>query len=83
MMRHYNTRLMDRTCEIINRGGVILLKRADGWYLGQHTNISAGYGDAAWGCRLYSMHVDNLELAFALAKYFECKVVSYYPRGSK
>ncbi len=79
-MRPYNEALMDRTCCLIERGGYILLKR-DKWYLHQHTQIAADFNSAVWGTRDAAMHFDTLELAFLLAPYFECKVVTYYPRG--
>ena len=75
--------LMARTCRLIERGGHILLKRADGYYLHQHTNIAAGTDSAVWGRRAVALEIDELGLAFLLAKYFECRVVTYYPKGKK
>ncbi len=69
--------LTERTCQLINRHRVIALKRADGWYLGQHTNIAAGLDAAHWSWRPDALHLDDLELAFLLAPYFGCKVVSF------
>ncbi len=82
-MRKYDRALMDRTCKGIERGGYIILKRSDGWYLHQHTNIAASYDRAEWGLRESALHIDTLELAFLLAPYFECKVVTYYPKRKK
>ncbi len=81
-MRKYSS-LMSRTCEIIRRGGLIFLKRADGYYLHHHTNIAAAFDAAVWGQRTCALEIDTLELAFLLAPYFECKVVVYCPRGKK
>ncbi len=81
-MRAYDEALMDRTCEIIERGGYILLKRGE-WYLHQHTCIQADFDSAVWGRRSAAMHIDTLELARLLAPYFECEIVVYYPRGKK
>ncbi len=72
-------RFGDRTCEIIQKHGYILLKRADGWYLHQHTNLAAGFDSAVWGQRESALHFDSLEWAFIAADYLECKVVSFYP----
>ncbi len=69
--------LMDRTCELIRRGRVIALKRADGYYLGQHTNIAAGRDVAIWGWRAAALHFDSLGMAFAIAPYFKARVVSF------
>lgn len=83
-MRAYDKRLMDRTCRIIDRGGYILLKRRDDWYLHQHTNVVAGYDAAIWGRREAALHIDTIELAFILVQYFnDCRVVVFYPRGKK
>ncbi len=76
-------RYMDRTCEIIERHGFILLKRNNGWYLHQHTNLASGFDAAVWGTRPAALHIDSLEWAFVLAKHYEAKVVSYYPKRSK
>jgi hypothetical protein len=81
-MRAYDARLMNRTCRIIEDDGYILLKRGE-WYLHQHSRIAADFDSAVWGCRAAAMHFDTLELALLLAPYFECKVVTYYPKGKK
>ena len=79
-LRKYDESLMDRTCDIINNGGYILLKRGP-WYLSQHSSIEADFDSAVWCSRPGAMHFDTLELAKLLAPYFECKVVIYYPNG--
>ncbi len=80
-MRKYDEGLMERTCRIIKRRGRILLKSSEGWYLGQHTNIAAGFDSAVWAWRPAALEIDTLELAFLLAPFFECKVVVVYPKG--
>jgi len=72
-------RLMERTCALINKGGYILLKRKDGWYLNCWTNIAGGKDLAQWGKRHCALEISNLKWAFALAKLYDCKVVVYYP----
>lgn len=68
-----------RTIKIIEKGGDILIKRWDGWYLGCWTNIAAGYDYAHWSRRENALEICNLRVAFAIAKLYDCKVVSYYP----
>ncbi len=76
-------RELDRTCEIIENHGFIILKRGDKWYLQQHTHLAGGTDAAVWGTRDAAMHFDSLEWAFIVAKHYECKVVSYYPKRSR
>lgn len=73
---------MDRTCKIIERGGFILLKRGP-WYLHQHTNLAAGFDSAVWGTRAAAMHFDSIDWAFIVARYFESRVVSWYPKEKR
>ncbi len=73
----------DRTCEIIEKGGVILLKLKSGWYLQQHTSLAAGYDSAVWGWRPAAMQFHELDWAFIVAKQYECKVVVWYPERAK
>lgn len=69
--------LTDRTCKLIEQGKIIVLKRADNVYLSQHTCIQAGLDRAQWtywpSC---AMEIFGLDLAFALASLYGCKVYS-------
>lgn len=70
-------KLEKRTCDLINRGRSIVLKRADGTYLGQHTCIQAGPDSIHW---TYwpglAMDFFNLEWALQIAPLYGCKVYS-------
>lgn len=69
--------LTERTCKLINDGKRILLKRKDGTYLHQWTNIAAGPDSAHWtGHKNLALEIFCLRWAFALAKLYKCKVVS-------
>lgn len=73
-----SVRLMDRTCQLIKRGcSIYLRKKGDTWYLHSWTNIAAGWDKASWGKREDALEICNLEWAFALARLYRCKVVSY------
>lgn len=69
-------KLMERTVALIRAHRRIYLKRQDGWYLGQHTNIAAGIDEAQWSNAGGALEIDNLKWAFAIAKLYRCKVVS-------
>lgn len=72
--------LLNRTLKIIERGGVILLKRKDGWYLGQWTNIAAGPDKADWSKRKNALEMFNLKWALTIAPLYGCEVVVRYPK---
>lgn len=77
-------RLTDRTCKLIREHKIILLRRGDGAYLGQHTCVQAGPDMAHWTYwRACAMDVFNLEWAFAIAKLYGCKVYSFKPKKSE
>lgn len=68
-------RLTSRTCDIIKRGRIIVLKKGP-WYLHQHTSIPSGLDGAKWGWRASAMEFDNLEWAFAIAPLYGATVFS-------
>lgn len=70
-----------RTIKIIERDGRIVLKRSDGFYLSNWSNIAAGWDKASWSSKRNAMEIFNLEMAFALAPLFKCKVFVLYPKG--
>ncbi len=70
-------KLTVRTCKLINEGKIIVLRRADGAYLGQHTCIQAGPDSVHWTYwPCLAMDIFNLEWAFAIAPLYGCKVYS-------
>jgi len=71
-------RLTDRTCRIIQRGGRIVIKRNDGWYLSGWTNVFSGPDGAQWAAAKHAVEIATLEWAFALAKLYKAKVVVQY-----
>lgn len=74
-------RLTDRTCKLINQGcSIYLRKKNDEWYLHCWTNIAAGWDKAVWGKRGNALEIFDLKWAFALARLYGCKVVSYNHR---
>jgi hypothetical protein len=76
-------RLSDRTCKIINKGGNLILKRKDGWYLNAWTNIASGWDKACWGKREGALEIFDLKWAFAIAKLYDCKVIAFYPKRTE
>jgi len=71
-------KLTDRTCKLIKQGCSIYLREKRGkWYLHHWTNIAAGWDKAQWGRREHAMEIFDLKWAFALARLYRCKVVSY------
>lgn len=68
--------LDDRSLQLIKDGKIIVLKRNDGWYLHQWTNIAAGPDAARWGLRGVALEMFSLEWAFVIAKLYKCKVFS-------
>jgi hypothetical protein len=69
--------LTDRTVKLIEQSKKIVLKRKNSyWYLHQWTNIAAGPNHAHWGLRPVALEFHNLKWAFAIAKLYDCKVVS-------
>jgi hypothetical protein len=77
---HKDDELTQRTIDIINKGGRILLKRDGGWYLGGWTNIAAGPDLADWSHRAGALEIFNLKWAFAIAPLYGCKVVVVFPK---
>jgi hypothetical protein len=75
-------RLSERTCKLIKQGCSIYLRRKgqEDWYLHAWTNIAAGWDKACWGKREHALEIFNLKWAFALARLYGCKVVSYNHR---
>lgn len=73
--------LTQRTVDIIVKGGRILLKRKDGWYLGQWTNIAAGPDEAHWARKRAAQEFHNLKWAFVIAPLYGCTVVVAYPKA--
>ena len=71
-------KLHKRTMKILNRGGLIFLKRADGYYLSCWTKIAGGPDTKHFASREYALPIDNLLWAFTLAPLYDCKVVSIY-----
>lgn len=77
-------KLTQRTIAIIKKGGRIVLKRADGCYLGQWTNIAAGPDKADWSSNnKIALEIFNLLWAFTIAPLYKCKVYVIYPKGVK
>jgi hypothetical protein len=72
--------LTERTIKLIKAGCDIFLRRKDGAYLHAWTNIAAGPDHVVWGNRDNALEMFNLKWAFALARLYGCKVVSYNPR---
>lgn len=71
-------RLTERTCRLIRQGCDIYLRsKKDGSYLHHWTNIAAGWDKASWGGREHALEIFDLKWAFALARLYRCKVVSY------
>ena len=73
-------KLTNRTIKIIERGGCILLKRSDKFYLGGWTNIASGPDNTNWSKRHGALEIFDLKWAFVIAKLYNCKVVSYFPK---
>jgi len=66
-----------RSIALIKENRQILLKKCDGTYLHQWTNIAAGPDNANWTTRhQLALEFFNLEWAFAIAPLYDCKVVS-------
>lgn len=73
-------KLSNRTVDIVNTGGRILLKRGE-WYLQNWSNLAAGPDKAVWGIQREALSISNLEWAFAIAPLYSAKVVVVYPKG--
>lgn len=70
-------RLTARTCKLIEKHRIIVLKRKDGLYLHQWTPIQAGPDHAVWSAVTgLAMEMFSLEWAFAIATLYKCKVFS-------
>jgi len=73
-------KLTERTCKLIQEKKLIILRRPNGAYLGQHTCVQAGPDSAHWtNWRACAMDVFSLKWAFAIAPLYGCKVYSYKP----
>lgn len=76
-----STRLMERTCRIIeDHGRIVLRKNSDDWYLGHWTNIAAGIDSVSWARRNVALEFMTLELAYVVAPLYGCHVVVVYPK---
>lgn len=74
--------LSQRTTKINDRGGRIVLKKADGTYLYQYTHIPSGPNGVEYvSDPKFAMIIDNLEWAFNLARLYDCKVIVRYPKA--
>jgi hypothetical protein len=71
-------KLTKRTIAMIERGGRLLLKRKDGYYLHCWCNIAGGPDAARWGLRNQALEIFNHKWAFVLAPLYGCKVVAVY-----
>ena len=78
LSKERDEKLTARTIKIIERGGHIVLKRDDGFYLHCYTNIASGIDGARWGRRNVAIEIFNLKWAFAISKLYDCKVFSVY-----
>jgi hypothetical protein len=77
-------KLTERTCKLIREGKYLILKRNDGWFLHQWTNIAAGWDKAEWGRANVALEIFDLKWAFAIAPLYKCRVYSYDPKtGTK
>lgn len=75
--------LTDRTIKIIQRHGSILLKK-DHRYMHSWTNIAAGPDYDHWSSsRTGALEIFTLKWAFAIAKLYDAKVVSVFPKKRK
>lgn len=75
-------KLEQRTIDIIKKHGRIVLKRADGCYLGQWTNIAAGPDKADWSNHSrFALEIFSLLWAFTIAPLYKCKVFVLYKKG--
>ena len=78
-MKARREKLSDRTCGIILKNGIILLKKGDS-YIHQWTNIAAGPDHMNWTYQAkHALEFFNLEWAFVIAPLYSCKVVVRYP----
>jgi len=81
--------LSDRTIEIINRGGRIVLRKpkdngtSGHWYLHAWTNLAAGWDKAVWGRQNAALEFMDLALAFAIAPLFKAKVAVVWSRPKR
>jgi hypothetical protein len=82
MITKKDRKLTQRTIEIINKGGIILLKKGD-WYIGSWTNLAAGPDSVSWSKKESALQIFNLKWAFAIAPLYGCKVVVSYPKPKR
>ena len=73
-------KLTERTVKMIERGGRLVLKRNDGYYLHCWCNIAAGPDHATFGLRNQALEMFNHKWAFAIAPLYKCKVMAVYPK---
>lgn len=77
---------IEKTCRIINRGGVIYLRGGDGWYVGAWSNIAGGEDCVKWSRRKTALEFGDLRTAHAVKRIFarrNVKVVVVYPKGNR
>ena len=74
--------LTEKTINIINKGGRIVLKK-DKWYLSGWSNVAAGPDYAAWGLKSAALEFFNLKWARTIAPLYGAKVVIVYPKIRK
>jgi hypothetical protein len=77
--------LTQRTIKLINTGCDIYLKCKSGYHKGSYlhswTNIAAGPDHAVWSGTIgRALEIFSLKWAFALARLYNCKVISYNRR---
>jgi len=76
--------LQRRSLDILKKDGKIVLKRGDGCYLGQWTNIAAGPDEAHWTMLSNkALEMFNLLWAFTIAPLYKCKVFVIYKKGKR
>jgi len=82
-------KLMQRTCQIIEKHGRILVVRHDEiglscrWYIGCWTNLAAGKDRLHWSRQKEALSFSDLEVALAIARLYKCRVVVAYPKNRK
>ena len=83
-------KLMQRTCQIIEKHGRILVVRHDEnrklmfrWYIGCWTNLAAGKNQLHGADKKKPYRSLDLEVALAIARLYKCRVVVAYPKNRK
>jgi hypothetical protein len=72
--------LTARTIKIIERGGRILLRRKDGYYLHCWVNIAAGPDHVIWGLQNQALEFFNLKWALMIAPLYGAKVTIVFTK---